>query len=159
VLFLFTGTHDQYHRPIDDAPLLNATGGAKVAAFAADLALDVANRAAPLALLQAAAAPLPRGDVRSFGASLGTIPDYSGPPAGKTGMPLSGVRPDGPAAKAGLRRGDLIVGLAGREIRSIEDLMFVLRQSHPGEATTVVIERDGERLELPIVFGEASRRN
>jgi len=159
VLFLFTGTHDQYHRPIDDAATLNATGGAKIAALAADLAFEVAGFAAPPAVVRAAAEPLPRGDVRSFGASLGTIPDYSGPPPGKTGMPLSGVRPGGPADRAGLRRGDLIVGLAGREIRSIEDLMFVLRQAQPGDAVTVVIERDGERLELPIVFGEASRRN
>jgi Tol biopolymer transport system component len=159
VLFLFSGTHDQYHRPSDDAATLNATGGAKVAALAADLGFEIAAFAAPPAVVKAAAPPLPRGDVRSFGASLGTIPDYSGPPPGKTGMPLSGVRPGGPADKAGLKRGDLIVGLAGKEIRSIEDLMFVLRQAQPGDAVTVVIERDGERLELPIVFGEASRRN
>ena len=158
VLHFFTGAHDQYHRPSDDAPLLNATGGARVAALVADLALQVSHRDERLAVVRAAAPP-PSGDVRSFGASLGTIPDYSGPPEGKTGMPLAGVRPDGPAARAGLRRGDLIVGLAGREIRSIEDLMFVLRQSHPGEAAMVVVERDGERLELPIVFGEATRRN
>ncbi|HEX9800482.1 MAG TPA: M20/M25/M40 family metallo-hydrolase [Thermoanaerobaculia bacterium] len=158
VLHFFTGVHDQYHRPSDDAPLLNATGGARVAALVADLALQVSHRDERLAVVRAAAPP-PSGDVRSFGASLGTIPDYSGPPEGKTGMPLAGVRPDGPAARAGLRRGDLIVGLAGREIRSIEDLMFVLRQSHPGEAAMVVVERDGERLELPIVFGEATRRN
>jgi hypothetical protein len=158
VLFLFTGTHDQYHRPVDDAPLLNATGGAKIAALAADLAFEVADRSEPLAVIKLAQ-PAPSGDVRSFGASLGTIPDYSGPPPGKTGMPLAGVRPDGAADRAGLQRGDLIVELGGSEIRGIEDLMFVLRRSHPGEAATVVIERDGERLELPIVFGEASRRN
>jgi len=159
VLFLFTGTHDQYHRPSDDADLLNATGGAKVAALAADLVANTADWTERLTLERAKAQPLPKGDVRSFGASMGTIPDYSGPPEGKTGMLLAGVRPDGPADKAGLRRGDLIVGVGEQEIRSIEDLMFVLRQAHPGETTKVVVERDGERVELTLTFGQASRRN
>jgi C-terminal processing protease CtpA/Prc len=159
VLHFFTGVHDQYHRPSDDARTLNATGGARVAALVAELALAVANRDERLAVVRTASAPPAAGDVRSFGASLGTIPDYSGPPEGKSGMPLAGVRPGGPAELAGLQRGDLIVGLGGREIRSIEDLMFVLRQSHPGDATTVVVEREGARLELPIVFGEGARRN
>jgi len=159
VLFLFTGTHDQYHRPSDDADLLNATGGAKVAALAADLVTTTADRHDRLTLERAKAQPVPKGDVRSFGASMGTIPDYSGPPEGKTGMLLAGVRPEGPADKAGLQRGDLIVGVGEREIRSIEDLMFVLRQSHPGETTKVIVERDGQQLELSLTFGEASRRN
>jgi Iap family predicted aminopeptidase len=159
VLHLFTGTHDQYHRPSDDAPLLYATGGARVATLAAEFARDAADRAGALTLRRASAPPAPRGDIRSFGASLGTVPDYAGPGEGKSGMLLAGVRPSGPADQAGLRRGDIIVGLSGREIRGVEDLMFVLRQAHPGEATKIVIERDGQRLELPAVFGEASRRN
>jgi hypothetical protein len=158
VLFFFTGTHDQYHRPSDDAATLNATGGARVAALTADLALGLAGREGALTYQQTTA-PAPRGDVRSFGASLGTIPDYAGPGEGRSGMLLAGVRPGGPADKAGLRRGDVLVGLSGKEIRSVEDLMFVLRQSHPGEATTLVYERDGERHETSITFGEASRRN
>jgi Tol biopolymer transport system component len=159
VLFLFTGNHDQYHKPSDDAPLLNATGGAKIAALVADLALAGANRERPLTSARRPRPELPRGDVRGSGASLGTVPDYAGPGEGKSGVLLAGVRPGGPAETAGLRRGDLVVGLAGKQIRSVEDLMFVLRQAKPGEATTVVIVRDGERLELPAVFGEAVRRN
>jgi S1-C subfamily serine protease len=69
------------------------------------------------------------------------------------------VRPDGPADRAGMKRGDKLIGLSGKEIRSIQDLMFVLRQSHPGDETTAIVMRDEERLELPVVFGEASRRN
>jgi len=158
VLFLFTGTHDQYHRPSDDAERLNATGGAKIAALVSDLAFGVAERPAALSLQRAAAAPLPAGDLRSYGASLGTIPDYAGAGEGVTGMLLAGVRPGGPADKAGLQRGDRIVELGGREIRSVEDLMFVLRQAHPGEVVLVIFVRDGERLERTVIYGEASRR-
>jgi hypothetical protein len=159
VLFLFTGIHDQYHRPTDDAQLLNATGGAKVAALTAELALRAANRERPLTASRQPAPPLPAGDRRSFGASLGTVPDYAGPGEGRSGMLLAGVRPGGPADAAGLRRGDIVIGLSGQEIRGVEDLMFVLRQAKPGEATRVVVLRDGERLELDAVFGEAVRRN
>jgi Tol biopolymer transport system component len=158
VLHLFTGTHDQYHRPSDLPTTINATGGARVARLTAELAFAASTREAPLTLVRAAAPPAARGDLRSFGAALGTVPDYSGPGEGKRGMLLAGVRAGGPADLAGLRRGDLVVELSGREIGGVEDLMFVLRQSRPGEETTVVVERDGERLELPIVFGEATRR-
>ena len=159
VLFLFTGSHDEYHMPSDDAALLNATGGAKVAALAADLAFRAANREKPLTSARRPSPELPRGDMRSFGASLGTVPDYGGPGEGKSGVLLAGVRTGGPAERAGMKRGDIVVGVSGREIRSVEDLMFVLRQSHPGEATKVVVLRDGQRLELPATFGEPVRMN
>ncbi len=122
----------------------------------ADLAADLSRREEALTYKEAEA-PAPAGDVRSYGASLGTIPDYTGPEDGRPGMLLAGTRPDGPADQAGLRRGDLIVELAGREIRDIYDLMYVLREAKPGEETTVVVERGGERLTLTITYGERQR--
>ena len=91
ILHLFTGTHDDYHRPSDDSGRINATGGATVAALAADLAVAAAG--AEKLTLRAVPEPAPRGDVRSFGASLGTIPDYAGPGEGKSGVLLAGARP------------------------------------------------------------------
>ncbi|MGE0638913.1 MAG: M20/M25/M40 family metallo-hydrolase [Thermoanaerobaculia bacterium] len=156
VLHLFTGTHDDYHKPSDDAERINAVGGAAVAAVAAGIATAVVDRAAPLTYASAPQ-PAPRGDARSFGASLGTIPDYAGPGEGIAGVLLAGTRPGGPAERAGLARGDLLVELAGKEIRDINDMMFVLRSAHPGDKATAVVVRDGKRLELPIVFGESRR--
>ncbi len=152
VLHLFTGAHEDYHKPSDDWQEINAAGGARVAALAARLTADLTGRGGRLTYKEATA-PAPAGDVRSFGASLGTIPDYAGTPDGRPGMLLAGVRPDGPADQAGLERGDLIVELAGREVRDVYDLMYVLREAKPGDEATVVVERDGERLTLPIVFG------
>jgi Tol biopolymer transport system component len=156
VLHLFTGTHDDYHKPSDDAAKLNALGGATVAAIAADLATAVLAREAPLTYASAPQ-PAPRGDARSFGASLGTIPDYAGPAPGLTGVLLAGVRPGGPAEKAGLKRGDRLIGLAGKEIRDINDMMFILRSVHPGDKSTAVVMRGEQKLELPVIFGEARR--
>jgi len=156
VLHLFTGTHEQYHKPTDDVELLNAAGGAQVAKLAADLITSLSARDEPLTLRQAPP-PQPRGDVRSYGASLGTIPDYAGPEDGRAGVLLAGVRPEGPADQAGLQRGDLLVELAGHPIGDIYDLMFVLQKSKPGETVRAVVEREGEKLALEVTFGENRR--
>ncbi|MEM9783127.1 MAG: M28 family peptidase, partial [Pseudomonadota bacterium] len=151
VLHLFSGTHNLYHRPEDDAYTINGAGLARVAALTADLTRDLAARVEPPDHRQVAPPP-PQGDSRSYGASLGTIPDYAD---GKPGVLLSGVRADGPAAQAGLRRGDRLVRLAGKAIGDIYDFMFVLRQHRPGDEAEAVIERGGEALTVPITFGTA----
>ncbi len=152
VLHLFTGAHEDYHKPSDDWEKINAGGGAQIARLTADLGGEVAAREAALTYKQAEA-PAPQGDVRSYGASLGTIPDYVGPPDGRPGVLLAGVRPESGAEKGGLQRGDLLVGLGGHEIRDIHDFMFVLQQAKPGERVVAVVERSGERLELEVEFG------
>jgi len=154
VIYLFTGTHAQYHRPTDDTELINASGGARVAALAADVALRLARRTTPLTYVRATA-PAPRGDSRSYGASLGTIPDYADEGAG---VLLAGVRPGSAAEQAGMLRGDRLVGLAGKEIGDIYDFMYILRASKPGETVPAVVERGGERLELEVTFGTSRRR-
>ncbi len=156
VLHLFTGAHEDYHKPSDDWQKINAAGGAQIARLTADLGAGAAALERPLTYKQAEA-PAPQGDVRSYGASLGTIPDYVGPPDGRPGVLLAGVRPGSGAEKGGLQRGDLLVGLGGHEIRDIHDFMFVLQQAKPGERAVAVVERGGERLELEIEYG--TRRN
>ncbi len=154
VLQFFTGAHTDYHKTTDDADRINAAGAARVAAIVADVAAAAANREVRLTYKRTAA-PLPAGDARSFGASLGTIPEYadSGP-----GVLLSGVRPGGPAEQAGVRRGDRIVGIGGTEIRTIQDMMFVLRQARPGQRTAIAVIRDGKRLELMTTYGPSMGR-
>ncbi len=154
VLHFFTGAHDDYHKPSDDTALINAAGGVRIANLVAEVALELTTLEG--LTYQAAEAPAPLGDVRSYGASLGTIPDYTGSPDNRPGMRLAGVRPGGPADEAGLQRGDWIVELSGREIRDIYDLMYVLREAKPGEQSNVVVEREGERIERPVTFGESS---
>ena len=156
VLHFFTGAHDDYHKPSDDTASINAAGGVRIAGLVADVALELTTLEGLTYL--AAGAPAPLGDVRSYGASLGTIPDYTGSPDNRPGMRLAGVRPGGPADRAGLQRGDWIVELSGREVRDIYDLMYVLREVKPGERGTVVVERDGERIERPVTYGESARR-
>jgi S1-C subfamily serine protease len=102
-----------------------------------------------------APAPAPRGDARSFGASLGTVPDYAGD--GRAGVLLAGVRPGSAAEKGGLQRGDLLVELAGKPVGDINDLMYVLQRAKPGETATAVVERDGKKVSLEVTFGSGRR--
>lgn len=155
VLYLFTGPHDHYHKPSDDPEGINAAGGARIARLTAEVAAALARRPEPLTY-QETTAPAPRGDVRSYGASLGVIPDYAGE-EGTAGMLVAGVRPGGPADRAGIRRDDLLVHLAGTEIRDVHDLVYVLRQAKPGQTVKATVVRDGERLELEVTFGESQR--
>lgn len=157
VLHLFTGTHDQYHRPSDDAATLNATGGSRIAGLTAELAVAAAGREGGFTLQRNTAGPPPKGDTRRFGGSLGIVPDYAGPGEGVPGVLLAGTRPGGPAEKAGMRRGDRLIELGGSEIRDINDLMFLLRRAQPGEHVRAVVVRDGERVELDAVYGEPRR--
>ena len=155
VLHFFTGAHDDYHKPSDDVEFINAAGGARVATLVADLALQLT--ASEGLTYKESEAPAPAGDVRSYGASLGTIPDYTGAPDNSPGMLIAGVRAGGPAATAGLERGDRIVELSGREIRDIYDLMYVLQESKPGDNASFVAVRGDERIKGMVTFGTSSR--
>ena len=158
VLHLFTGSHTDYHKPTDTSDKINAGGAARIAALVAHVASDLAKRDKPLSFVADARGSTPRGDLRSFNASLGTIPDYAGPGPGKSGVLLSGVRPGGGAEKAGMRRGDILVKLGTHDIRSVEDLMYVLNDSKPGETVKAVVLRGGKPVELEATFQESGRR-
>jgi Tol biopolymer transport system component len=155
VLHFFTGAHADYHKPTDSAAQLNAAGMAQVAALAAELSIAV--QSTPLHYRKVPA-PLLSGDARSSGASLGTVPDYSGPVQGRPGVLLSDVRPGGGADKAGMRRGDILVKVGKYDVRSVQDLMFVLMQAKPGETVTSVVVRDGRELKLETTFQAGRRR-
>ncbi len=151
VLHFFTGVHDDYHKPSDDVDKINAAGGAKVAALVTDAALQVAQAPRRLTFKNLPSPPAARGDVRSYGATLGSVPDYAGD--GRPGVLLASVRAGGPAEKAGMQRGDLLVELSGKAIRDIHDMMYVLQRSKPGEQSTAVVVRDGKNVTLDVVFG------
>jgi Tol biopolymer transport system component len=155
VLHFFTGAHDDYHKPSDDVEHINAAGGARIAGLVANIAHELTGVEG--LTYKESEAPAPQGDVRGYGASLGTIPDYTGAPDDRPGMVLAGVRAGGPADEAGLLKGDRVVELAGREVRDIYDLMYVLREVRPGEEGNVIVERGDERIESTVIFGKSSR--
>jgi len=156
VVHFFTGSHSDYHKPSDAADRINAAGAAQIGAAVAALATRVAARNEAFTF-QRMTGPPAEGDARSFNASLGTIPDYAGPPGGAPGVLLAGVRGGAAAEKGGLRRGDILVRLGKHPIGGVEDLMYALNASKPGETVTAVVKREGKELKLPVTFEEGRR--
>jgi hypothetical protein len=155
VLHFFTGAHSDYHKPSDEPSKLNFGGMSAVAGVVSDVVL--AAQASKLTLRKVPA-PASRGDARSFNASLGTIPDYGGPPPGLKGVLLADVRPGGGADLAGMRRGDVLVRLGKHDIGSVEDLMFVLQQAKPGESVGAIVIRNQAEVTLETTFQEGRKR-
>jgi S1-C subfamily serine protease len=80
----------------------------------------------------------------------GSIPDYS---QDQPGLALSGVTKDGPADKAGLRSGDLIVKFGDTKVGNIDDFDAALRTYKAGDKVPVVVKRDGKETTLTVTLG------
>lgn len=78
-----------------------------------------------------------------------------GLPAGQKGVIVQQLLPsDGPAAKAGIQREDVLVSLNGKPINSITDLRLQVAQLSPGTLTKVKLLRAGKTLELEVTLGQ-----
>jgi putative serine protease PepD len=65
------------------------------------------------------------------------------------------VTPGGPADRAGIRPGDVIVGIDGEPVDGAGELVVALRAREPGEDVTLRLERDGESREVTVTLGAA----
>lgn len=142
VLFFFTGTHNDYHKPSDTWEKINYAGEEKVVRFVYKIAKEIdLEPERPAFTRVASSAPMAGGDTRSFRVTLGIIPDYA---EGVEGMKINGIRPAGPAEKAGLKPGDVIVKMGGKKIMNIYDYMGMLGELKSGDRVEVVVMREGK---------------
>jgi len=147
VLSLFTGVHDNYNRPADDADTLNYAGMEHVAKFAMHLVKDLADRPDRLVYATTKRAA-PKGSSRGRRLYTGTVPDFAAGDVG--GMRISGAQGGSPAEKAGLKAGDIIIKMAGHKIASLQDYATVLKALKAEEAVEIVVKRDGKEVPLSI---------
>jgi hypothetical protein len=145
VLFFWTGNHEDYHKPSDTAEKINYEGEARVVAFAERIVRDV-DRSDKRPTYTVAKSES-QGRTGGFRVYLGTIPNYAD---SNDGLKLDGVRDDSPAAKAGLKAGDKIVKMAGREVKNVYDYTYALGEMKAGQEYEVVVMRGSERLTLKI---------
>jgi hypothetical protein len=143
-LNFFTGAHGDYHRPSDTADKINYPDLERLAVFAADITarlggLDKGPRFARVE--EQAPTRGRRAGVRVF---TGTIPDYA---AEAKGLLVGGVIGGGPADKAGLQKGDVIVEVAGQSVANIYDYTYAIDTLKLGEPAKIVYVRQGERRE------------
>lgn len=147
VMFVFSGIHDDYHTPRDDAHLINYEGQKLIADLVYEIAFDIINLGEHL-VFQEAGPKEPQSTSRRLKVTLGIMPDFS---AGSS----SGVRADAviegrPAANAGMQKGDTIIAMDGKEVKDIYDYMNRLSQFKSGDRINVDVIRNGERIILII---------
>ena len=143
-VFLHTGLHPEYHRPGDDADLINAEGLAEVTRFAEALTLAIAD--ADREALAFQTPPSPAGNRVRLGVRLAE------------GLTVGEVVEGSVADAAGVLAGDRIVKLGDADVTDARDLLTLLGNHDFGDATSLTVARDGEETALPIVFAAPSTR-
>jgi Tol biopolymer transport system component len=147
VLNFFTGSHEDYHRPTDKPDTLDYEGMERVTKFARAIISDLAKGPERPDYLTVARSDSGGGSRENLRAYLGTIPDYA---TEVPGVKLSGVRGGGPADKAGLKGGDIIVEFGGKKIANIYDYTYAMDAVKIGQPVSVVIVRDKQRVTLMV---------
>ena len=74
--------------------------------------------------------------------------------AGKSGVLVSSVDADGPAAKAGMKAGDVILKLDGKAVGDGGDLREAVSEAEGGTEVTVTVQRDGRPLDLKVTLAK-----
>ena len=145
VLFFWTGTHEDYHKPSDTSDKINYEGEARVVTFAANIVRDIdqSDKRPTYTVARSES----QGRSSGFRVYLGTIPNYAD---SNDGLKLDGVRDNSPASKAGLKAGDKIVKMAGHDVKNVYDYSYALGEMKAGQEYEVEILRGTERLTLKI---------
>ena len=74
--------------------------------------------------------------------------------SGRHGALVSDVTSGGPAEKAGIRSGDVIIGFNGKEIRDEHDLPQAVASAKPGKAANVRLLREGKEMTVTVTIAE-----
>jgi aminopeptidase YwaD len=145
VLFFFTGTHTDYHKPSDTFDKINYADEARILSLVARIVRDVDGADKRLTYLTARSDATPR--TGGFRVYLGTIPNYG---EGTGGLLIDGVREGSPAEKAGIKAGDKIVKIGEREIKNVYDYTFALGEMKAGQEYAFEVTRGTEKLTLKL---------
>ena len=145
VLFFFTGTHTDYHKPSDTFDKINYTDEARILSLVARIVRDVDGAAQRLTYMTARSDAPPR--TGGFRVYLGTIPNYG---EGTGGLLIDGVREGSPAEKAGIKAGDRIVKIGEREVKNVYDYTFALGEMKAGQEYVFEVTRGTEKLSLKV---------
>lgn len=143
VVFLFTGSHRQYHTQDDDFETINISGALSVAKFAELIGLKLALLDRPIAYRQAPSEP--EREAFDFDVRLGIVP--AGYENNTGGVEVGGLAPGAPVAAVGIQEGDRVIELGGQKIDNIRDLMAFLGDAKLHVKYKIVFLRKDRRIE------------
>jgi S1-C subfamily serine protease len=84
-----------------------------------------------------------------YGPYFGSVPDFRDD---LNGVLFADVRTDSPAAKAGLKAGDLLVEFGGQPVRNLQEFTYALSTRKPGDVVVVVVRREGQTLRVNVTL-------
>lgn len=145
VLFFFTGSHSDYHKPSDDADKINYTGEYEVVKYVYKV-INETNNKGKLAFTKTREQQTVRS---SFSVSLGIMPDYT---YGGAGVRVDGISEGKLAQKAGIKTGDVITQLGDIKFTDVMSYMQALGKFKKGDNTKVKLKRGSEELEFNVTF-------
>lgn len=146
VLFFFTGTHADYHKPTDDVDKINFVGELRVINYIFDIIKETDKKDK----LQFTKTKEPSMEERPhFTVTLGVMPDYT---YSEAGLKIDGVIDGKVASKAGIEAGDVITQIGSIKVNDIQDYMKALSTFKKGDATQVTLQRKGGEKVFDIVF-------
>jgi hypothetical protein len=153
VLFFFSGLHADYHKPSDTSDKIDSSDAAKLLDYIAELITRLENDPRPQFQRVAAPAvgPVGSGGGSGYGPAFGSIPDFNEPPKG---VRFADVRDGTPAAKAGLKAGDILVEFDGKDIANLYDFTYALRAHKPGDLVLVKVLRGDKTIEAKVLLTE-----
>lgn len=155
VLFFFSGLHGDYHKPSDTWEKIDASQAAKLLEMIGDVTSRLATDQARPHFVKVNEPQQPAGSTHAgnasggYGPYFGSIPDFSEPP---TGVRFADVRDSSPAAKAGLRTGDILVEFDGKKIENLYDFTYALRSKSVGELVQVQVIREGKPVRASVLL-------
>jgi hypothetical protein len=157
-LFFFSGLHTDYHKPSDTWDKIDAPDAAKVLALVAEVTDELRDEAGRPQFQKPAAPaghgggdPGPVSSGGGYGPWFGSVPDFG---EGVTGVKFADVSAGSPAAKAGLKGGDVMVEFDGKPIGNLYDFTYALRAKKPGDEVKVKVMREGTAVEVMVTLGK-----
>ncbi|MBL8794152.1 MAG: M28 family peptidase [Planctomycetia bacterium] len=144
VFFFFTGDHPDYHRPTDTAEKINIAGMRKIADLVTDLVTHLGTVAERPEYVFV---PSPKSP-SAQGPRIGIRPDYG---SDKEGVLLGGVVEGGPAQKAGLKEGDLIIAVGEKPAKDLQTYMVLMANYKKGDKVPLTILRDEKKMMITVV--------
>ena len=146
---LFTGAHEDYHKPTDTLDKIDGEGLVKIAAVTNEIIVYLSQRPDPMNVQIENNKDESVRPTTNRKVGTGIMPDFRFD--GK-GVKVGNVTNDSPADKAGLQVGDIIIKVGDAAIEDLKQYTEVLKGYKPGDEVTMEFTRNGETMKVKITF-------
>ena len=146
VLSFFTGQHSDYHKATDDVEKINFNGEASILNYIAGIVMKLDSKGK---MAFSATKHKEQGGRTRFKVSMGIMPDYT---SVAEGLRIDAVTEGKPAQLAGLKAGDIIIGMDAKNIKDVYEYMNQLGTYKKGDTAVIKVKRGEENLEFKVTF-------